>query len=596
MTSESKIIESILNSTQNKDYLEEINLRMFKATRVQNFFRDKKDLAIWKSWYESGELNIASREYGDYQTSMSLASKVSDILESEEIRPETVIEPTFGLGNFIIEAIRKFDSIRKIYGVEIQSHYFYQFKKTVINLSEELKNKNLTMELYNDDFFTHDFSKDILKGDGDILILGNPPWVTVAELNRLSSSNIPKRSNIKGLTGLDAKLGKSNFDIAEYIIIQLLDQLNDRKKGTLAMLCKNSTIKNIVHSSKSSDWNITAMKMYQFDVKKEFNAATEASLFIVQIGDDNKERSFDCSVYDLYNPKHYIRTMGWVRDKFVFDVDSYEETSNIDNESPLKWRSGIKHDCAKVMEFTTVKDNKAKLMNGFKEVEQFEDEYIYSLLKSSDLKKESISNQTRKKVIITQTRVGEDTSIIEESAPATWKYLNRHKIIFDNRKSSIYKGKPPFSIFGIGDYSFSPYKVAISSMYKNSDFTLVMPISNKPVMLDDTCNFMSFEVYEDALFTFLLLNNKLVQTFLKSITFMDSQRPYTIETLKRIDLIKVSEKLTFEDLLEDIQRYDIHIPLCFSKEDYSEYKLKLKKTPSSFNNIEESNDNIKITQ
>ena len=37
--------------------------------------------------------------------------------------------------------------------------------------------------------------------------------------------------------------------------------------------------------------------------------------------------------------------------------------------------------------------------------------------------------------------------------------------ILDNRKSSIYNKRPRFSIFGIGDYSFSKWKVAISKAF-----------------------------------------------------------------------------------------------------------------------------------
>jgi len=574
------IIENILNHNNFEGSLVSLNDKMFRATRIKRFFKNNNEIETWKAWYKDGNLNVSAREYGDYQTPYNLAEKVCKILVHEGVNPSIVIEPTFGLGHFIISAINNFNNIKQIYGVEIQKSYAYEFKKKIINLSSELMNKNFSITVNNEDLFKHQIPSSLLETDDDLLILGNPPWVTVAELNKLSSSNIPKKSNIKGLNGIDAKLGKSNFDIAEYIIIKLLDTINSTGKGTLAMLCKNATAKNIIHSVKDSDWNITSIKLFNFDAKKEFNVATDASLFFAKIGEQNKVKTYTCDVYDINNPSTKLRSLGWVKNKFVSNIKEYVKASKIDNVSQLTWRSGVKHDSSKIMELST--DDEKYLINGLKEKLDIEDTFIYNLLKSSDLNKETIPNKTRKKVIITQSKVGQDTSFIKERSPKLWNYLSRHKEKLDKRGSSIYKKNPSFSIFGIGDYSFAPYKVAIAGMYKKSNFSLVMPIKQKTVMLDDTCNFLSFNKYKDALFTFLILNSELVQTFLKSITFMDSQRPYTIETLKRIDLLKSAKELKFNGVMKDIHKYDIHVPLTLSEDDYKDYINRLKDAPSSF--------------
>ncbi len=95
-----------------------------------------------------------------------------------------------------------------------------------------------------------------------------------------------------------------------------------------------------------------------------------------------------------------------------------------------------------------------------------EEELVYGVLKSSDLK-QTVINKTRKFTIITQKKVGQDTSFIKKDFPKTFKYLVNNKAKFDLRKSSIYYNKPDYSIFGIGDYSFAPYKISISGLYKN---------------------------------------------------------------------------------------------------------------------------------
>ena len=37
--------------------------------------------------------------------------------------------------------------------------------------------------------------------------------------------NLPEKKNFMGLRGMDARTGKSNFDIAEWMLIQLIEAL-----------------------------------------------------------------------------------------------------------------------------------------------------------------------------------------------------------------------------------------------------------------------------------------------------------------------------------------------------------------------------------
>ncbi|MCB0853454.1 MAG: hypothetical protein KDD63_14610, partial [Bacteroidetes bacterium] len=122
--------------------------------------------------------------------------------------------------------------------------------------------------------------------------------------------------------------------------------------------------------------------------------------------------------------------------------------------------------------------------------------------------------------------------------------------------SSIYNSMPDFSIFGIGDYSFANYKVAISGLYKSTHFTLVSPDNSKPVMLDDTCYFIGFEKQKMAEIAHYLLNSDLVQQFLKSIIFSDSKRAVNKGVLMRIDFERVFGKFDFKDAqikIEDLK-------------------------------------------
>jgi hypothetical protein len=144
--------------------------------------------------------------------------------------------------------------------------------------------------------------------------------------------------------------------------------------------------------------------------------------------------------------------------------------------------------------------------------------------------------------------MGEDTSYIKVKYPLTWQYLIEHSRQFSKRKSSIYKNKDQFSIFGIGYYSFKPYKVAISGMYKSPFFSVLIPKDGKPIMVDDTVYFVGFDNFQDAIIFAAVLNSSISQKLLGSLVFIDSKRPYTKDILRRIDVVGILKDLSLEEL------------------------------------------------
>ena len=102
-------------------------------------------------------------------------------------------------------------------------------------------------------------------------------------------------------------------------------------------------------------------------------------------------------------------------------------------------------------------------------------------------------------------------------------------------------------MFGVGDYSFAPYKVGVSGFYKKPLFSLLT--ADKPVMTDDTSYFLSFDNYDDAYTMMLLLNSQPVQEYLTSIAFLDSKRPYTVKLLSRVDIIKCISRVSMDELI-----------------------------------------------
>lgn len=518
------------------------NENLQKLTGIVDFFESETELENFKNDAISKNFLIDSTversEYGDFQTNIELTQKVCEILRGVKKQPKVLVEPTFGKGHFIISALKTFQELEHIIGIEIYRPYVWQTKFSILEyfLNNPLEQKPI-IELHHQSVFDFDFRTLVSKCE--ILVLGNPPWVTNSMLSTLGSHNLPRKSNFKNHTGFDAITGKGNFDIGEYISLMLIKAFH-KCKGSMALLVKNAVIKNIIQEQKRNQYQLSNIEKQTINTQKEFNVSTDAALFLADFGAKSEAI---CRELDFYSQKE-VKKFGWVNDKFVANINAYKSNADIDGNSPFEWRQGVKHDCSKIME---LESHNGHFINGNKEHIELESDLIYGILKSSDLKNAQISN-TRKYTIITQKKIGQDTSYIKSYYPKIWQYLSDNKSQFDNRKSSIYQGKPPFSIFGIGDYSFAPYKVAISGMYKTSFFSLVLPQKDKPIMLDDTCYFIGFDNLQDAMITQAILNSKKVQDFLMSIIFWDSKRAITKDLLSRINIVYIIKTIDYNDL------------------------------------------------
>ncbi|MDP3723124.1 MAG: hypothetical protein Q8R91_06475 [Candidatus Omnitrophota bacterium] len=266
------------------------------------------------------------------------------------------------------------------------------------------------------------------------------------------------------------------------------------------------------------------------------------------------------AVYPDLSFDNKVSTLGLQGEELVADVEEFLQLRALEGIPYYTWRSGVKHDAARVMEFR--RDRKG-LCNGAGEVTNIEDTYLYPLLKSSDLAN-GVLNPSRY-VLLTQRQPNDDTGYIRQKAPSTWRYLNVHAEILDGRQSIIYQKRPRFSVFGVGDYTFAPWKVAISGFYKSLKFRVIGAYAEKPIVVDDTCYFIPCQTKHEAQFVCDLLNSNLCQRFLRSLVFLDAKRPVTIDVLNRIDLKRVAERLGVEsearELFVDARHYEKEQPL-----------------------------------
>lgn len=197
-------------------------------------------------------------EFGDFQTPTKLARKICLLLRRIGVCPTSVVEPTCGTGNFLRMAIEEFPESRDFIGFEINPKY--------VKIAQQIEKTRVSLV----NFFAHNWVETFNEMEGDILVIGNPPWVTNSQLSSIGSDNLPNKSNFYQLNGIEAITGKSNFDISEWMIIQLLQSLSGRT-ATLAMLCKTTVARKVLRYSWQQKMQLEHAAMYLIDSNKYFS-------------------------------------------------------------------------------------------------------------------------------------------------------------------------------------------------------------------------------------------------------------------------------------------------------------------------------------
>lgn len=459
------------------------------------------------------------RERGDFQTPAELAARVVGAALGGR-RPRSILEPTCGRGSLLAAAIARAPSATAV-GLDIDADHLAACRGAVGDRAR----------LIEADFFAVDWTALLASLPDPLLVIGNPPWVTSATLGALGAANAPVRSAALVDTasgGLAALTGRSNFDISEWMLWHLWPLLAARR-ATLAMLVKTAVARKVLARAWRGGFGPVDAALHRFDASASFQASVDACLLVCRFGPGARVET--CAVHDgIGGPP--IASFGLVGDELVADVGSYTRHRKLlaSGLGARRWRSGVKHDCSAVVE---LRRDGAVLRNSAGEAVDVEPEVLYPLFKSAGLHRGLAPERV---LLLPQRSPAEDPARLAAEAPRAWAYLRRHRPRFDARKSSIYRNRPRFSVFGVGDYSFAPWKVAVSGFYKELAFRAIGPHQGQPVLFDDTCYFVACDDRAHAERVLTALHSAPVQALLRSMVFWDAKRPITARLLQRLDL------------------------------------------------------------
>ncbi len=206
------------------------------------------------------------REFGDYQTPQAFAESICRHLAQDRgISPSVVLEPACGTGSFL-KAGLSFGA-QKYYGIEINKEYCDACRKDLPSC----------VEIINEDFFS--CSLDRIERDS-LLVIGNPPWVISSTLSVLGTESKVRKSNFKGMRGIDAMTGSGDFDICESFILRIVEEFKG-SSAAVAMLCKTSVARDVFAELKRRGIGFEYCDQIAVDAMKTFGISASACLLLI---------------------------------------------------------------------------------------------------------------------------------------------------------------------------------------------------------------------------------------------------------------------------------------------------------------------------
>lgn len=334
-------------------------------------------------------------ELGDFQTPALLAGQVCDLLGGLGVSPASVVEPTCGAGAFLRASEAAFPDSDLLLGFDINADHV-----------EAAQRKVKRADVRHGNFFERNWSKTLDKLGEPILVIGNPPWVTNSTLGAINGTNLPAKSNFQRFNGLDAITGKSNFDISEWMLTHLLERLSGRS-AVMAMLCKTAVARKVLHHAWKNSLEIAKASTYGISAADHFGASVDACLLVAVLKPGARSR--ECDAFATLDSSEPEKTFALREGRLVADLRFLGAYGHLCGASPFKWRSGIKHDCLRVMELNATAEP-GRYRNGLGETVKLEPTFLFPMLKSSELSKGSAPSRY---MLVTQTTIGEDTAVLQ---------------------------------------------------------------------------------------------------------------------------------------------------------------------------------------
>jgi hypothetical protein len=364
-------------------------------------------------------------------------------------------------------------------------------------------------------------------------LVGNPPWIPwerlpKAQKDRLRAGPI-ERLGLFDHQGATARLGHANDDLSLPFVWTCIDRFL-RDDGVAAFVLKRDHLRGpagrLVRSGRVGERRLGVDHVHDFGAVDPFEGVdVEAALYVFRVGNETHEPTavVPTSVWEptdttpaFASRSTMERTLARVETGVTPTGDDptgpwHRVDADLDalGECAYRVRHGLKDDAKAVF---SVDD---ELLG------RIEPTHVYPYLRSKHVVKWGLFGHDR--FLVPQRQAGEENADeLASEAPATYAYLDEHRERLERRGSSWFERGPFYSLFGLGPYTWAPYKVVWCRLGFKPHFAVISHIDDaelgrKAVVPGDHCMFIACECEREAHYLCALLNADPYQRCLRDL-------------------------------------------------------------------------------
>jgi len=546
------------------------------------------DSDFLRGLYESIISHEMRLQLGEYYTPKGVSELAVGDVDVDDFESDTFLDPGCGSGVFLatcIDAKRAaladdlapdtlVDVITDtVYGIDLNPVAVKSAKLSyllsLLPVLEEAGVDRLELPVFLTDSLRLTREDDIRFAGEDLdlavdHLVGNPPWITWGNLSEQVRdawrAKYVKHLDLLPHHGVETRLGHVNDDISvPFIWVCIHHYLSE--DGDASFVLKRDIMKGpagrLLRTQRVNSRPVAVQHIHDFNRLRPFGDDVGVHSAIYTLGADcaaefpiavdswqkgRDEPSFSSAGEMRETLEHEETGMVPVEED---DTSSSWVREDAENRALGECEHGIRHG---------VKDDATDVYSIDREqLDDLEHDHIYPYIKSKHVVKYGLFGHALHLVPIKKANEDNETEL-QNNCPNTYEYLESNRQALEDRSSSWLDKGTFYNVFGLGEYTWSDYKVVWCRLGFKPHFAVVSTVDDedlgeKLVVPGDHFMFISTDDKHEAHFLCALLNSSIYQKSIKGIA-SEGKSSLSKTVISKLELPEYEETEDSERLAE----------------------------------------------
>ncbi|MFB6162977.1 MAG: N-6 DNA methylase [Halococcoides sp.] len=514
------------------------------------------DPGFLRRLYESIVSHEMRLQLGEYYTPGGLAELAVGELDIDDYASDTFLDPGCGSGMFLATVVdakraalgeeRAPDVIvdvitDTVFGIDLNPVAVKSAKLSyLLSLAPLLDADGVdrlelpvfltdSLELTRDDEIR--FGDESLDLTVDHLV-GNPPWITWGNLSERVRDAWREQYvhtlNLLPHHGVESRLGHVNDDISVPFIWVCIHQYL-AEDGDASFVLKRNIITGpagrLFRTQRVNSRPVAVRHIHDFRGLRPFgdDVGVQSAIYTLE-ADSESEFPIPVDAWTTATSTPEFVTADAIRETLDHETTGLVPVAEDDpcsswvrDDAETRALGECEHDIRQ-----GVKDDATDVYSIDREqLDTLEHDHVYPYIKSRHVVKYGLFGHDLHLVPIRKVNEDNETHL-QSICPRTYEYLESNRQALEDRSSSWLDAGPFYNVFGVGDYTWSEYKVVWCRLGFKPHFAVVSTVDDedvgeKPVVPGDHCMFISTDDRYEAHFLCGLLNSSPYQQSISGV-------------------------------------------------------------------------------